>query len=286
MPAALCAMDQPTMDGVNTFVISHAVHAAGIKVALSGLGSDELFAGYPSFRRARWAKAVSAVPRRLRGAFSALGRVAPGGGHHQKLWDFLESDCMPSAVYRVSRQLFSQAEISELVPGYDRSVPAPSPTPSGDAVNDISRLEVEEYMTGLLLRDTDCMSMANSLEVRVPFVDKAVMRYAMGLPGRWKFASSIPKRFLLDAMRGGIPQYVSQRRKMGFVLPFDRWMRTVLRREIEATITDRSLAQTLGLHPEAVAQVWSGFVNGSIGWSRPWSLYVLMRWSARNRVAI
>jgi asparagine synthase (glutamine-hydrolysing) len=286
MPAALCAMDQPTMDGVNTFVISHAVHAAGIKVALSGLGSDELFAGYPSFRRARWAKAVSTVPRRVRGAVSAFGRIAPGGRRHHKLWDFLESDCVPSAVYRVSRQLFSQAEISELVPGYDRSVPAPSPTPSGDAVNDISRLEVDEYMTGLLLRDTDCMSMANSLEVRVPFVDKAVMRYAMGMPGRWKVASSIPKRFLLDAMRGGVPPYVWQRPKMGFVLPFDRWMRTVLRREIEATITDRSLAQTLGLHPEAVAKVWSRFVNGSLGWSRPWSLYVLMRWSARNRVAI
>jgi asparagine synthase (glutamine-hydrolysing) len=108
MPLALSAMDQPTMDGINSFVISKAVSASGIKVALSGLGGDELFAGYPSFRRARLARRVAVIPLGIRRALAAAGRTILVDSRFTKQWDLLASDCSPTSVYEVSRRLFSR----------------------------------------------------------------------------------------------------------------------------------------------------------------------------------
>src|SRR5439155_10721192 len=115
LPTALEAMDQPTMDGINTFVVSKAVKEAGVTVALSGLGEDELFAGYPSFRRAKHLQMISQTPRGLRKAGSAVGRaLMNGSARHNKLWDLVGSDCSPYAAYRISRQLFAREEIGRL----------------------------------------------------------------------------------------------------------------------------------------------------------------------------
>jgi asparagine synthase (glutamine-hydrolysing) len=281
MPAALAAMDQPTMDGINTFTIAKVVRSAGIKVALSGLGGDELFAGYPSHRRARLASRAAWVPRPVRSAFAAAGRKLLRGPHFNKLWDLASSDCTPAAAYRISRRLFEAGEIAALAPGWRTPSEARSGF-SGDAVNEISRLEMSGYMTDLLLRDTDFMSMANSLEVRVPFLDKALVRHVMGLSGDWKLRRSVPKCLLLDAMRGSIPEYVWRRRKMGFTLPFDRWMRGAFRPQIEETFHDRRQAEAAGLSTSALTEVWRSFLKGDVRWSQPWSLFVLLRWCERH----
>ncbi len=285
LPAALAAMDQPTMDGVNTFVIANAVHSAGLKVALSGLGSDELFAGYPSFRRAQWARTAAKVPQSVRMAVAAGGRSLLNG-RHAKLWDLLASDCTPESAYRISRRLFGDGEMTALLDEPSRRVESREMPFSGDEINEISRLESEGYMTGLLLRDTDFMSMASSLEVRVPFVDKVVVRYARQLPGKWKIARSKPKALLLESLRGAIPDYVWDRPKMGFVFPFDKWMRSALRHEVETTLNDRKLAEAVGLAPEALLQVWDRFLKGTVRWSKPWSLFVLLRWCQRQHASI
>lgn len=107
IPDALGAMDQPTMDGVNTYVISKAVRSTGVKVALSGVGSDELFAGYPSFRRARWARIAQAVPGVLRRGAARVGRGWKNDSRFEKAWDLLASNCTPASAYSVSRQVFS-----------------------------------------------------------------------------------------------------------------------------------------------------------------------------------
>jgi asparagine synthase (glutamine-hydrolysing) len=286
LPCALTAMDQPTMDGVNTFVIAKAVRSAGVKVALSGLGGDELFAGYPSFRRARWARRAAKIPPRLRGAIGASCRRAKLTRRQEKAWHLLESDCTPLATYRISRRLFGPAEINSLIPGtavLDDLAPFPS---SGDDVNDISRLELTGYMTGLLLRDTDFMSMANSLEVRVPFIDRAVVDHALRLPGHWKLAPSVSKALLLDAMKGALPSYVWKRPKMGFVIPFELWMRTSLRAWIEETFGNRRLAAALGFSTQGLEELWRAFLKGHIRWSKPWSLFVLLRWCELQRACI
>src|SRR5207245_2935548 len=107
LPDALRAMDQPTMDGVNTYVVSQAVKDGGVTVALSGLGGDELFAGYPTFRRALRLKKLAGLPDRLRRSVAGAGRVlAAGSVRQRKLWQLLESDGSPCAAYSITRQLF------------------------------------------------------------------------------------------------------------------------------------------------------------------------------------
>lgn len=286
LPAALAAMDQPTMDGINTFVVAKAVHAAGVKVALSGLGGDEVFAGYPSFRRAKRARTLAKIPHRLRHAVAASCRKISHGPRQDKLWDLLESDCTPASTYLISRTLFGSTEMNALLPGRSSSNHLLPATLTGDEVNDVSRLELRGYMTGLLLRDTDFMSMANSLEVRVPFVDKAVVQYALRLPGKWKLASRSSKIMLLDTMKGVIPRDVWSRPKMGFTIPFENWMRNTLGGCIEHTLMNRSLSEAVGLSDRTLKQVWDAFLNGGVRWSKPWSLFVLLRWCERHRASL
>lgn len=285
LPAALAAMDQPTMDGINTFIIAKAVRSAGVKVALSGLGSDELFAGYPSFRRARWARLAAKVPKSVRRTFAVAGRTVRSGPGYDKFWDLLGTDCTPQSAYRISRQLFEPTEIARILPGTPHSVECKQLRFSGDEINEMSRLETRGYMTNLLLRDTDFMSMASSLEVRVPFIDKVVVRHALQLPGNWKIAQSIPKPLLLEAMRGAVPEYVWNRRKMGFVFPFDTWMRSTLRENMEQTFGSRKTADAIGIDHRSLSVVWRRFLDGSVRWSKPWSLYVLLRWCERHGVS-
>ena len=107
LPAAIAAIDQPTMDGINTFVVSNAVKQNGITVALSGLGGDELFGGYPSFRRAIKLDSMPASSRRFLRAASGVGKLAFNGSvQRHKFWQLANSDCTPADVYRISRQLF------------------------------------------------------------------------------------------------------------------------------------------------------------------------------------
>ncbi len=286
MPAALAAMDQPTMDGINTFVISRAVSRAGMKVALSGLGGDELFAGYPSHRRARAARLAARIPQRGRQGLARAGRWVLAGPRFTKGWDLLASDCKPGSAYRVSRRLFDDFAIRALTLLAPLAPEEPGGEFDGDEVNTVSRLEMEGYMTGLLLRDTDCMSMANSLEVRVPFIHDPLARYVLRLPGRRKLRRSVPKSLLVEAMRGSIPKYIWHRRKMGFTFPFDRWMRSAFCSEIRAVFSDRKLSQAVGLSSGEIQKFWQGFLAGSVRWSKPWSLYVLLRWCERYRASI
>jgi len=317
LPAALAAMDQPTMDGVNTFVVSKAVKEEGITVALSGLGGDELFAGYSTFRRALRLREMSGISRGLLRSAARIGKTQLNGSvRRKKFWQLAQSDCSPAAVYEVTRQLFSSDQIeriSSLSPlsaarrGAGGEVIALTPTLSPsplvgredripgkfDTVNEISLLELRGYMANTLLRDTDFMSMAHSLEVRVPFVDSEIVSYVLGLPGRWKVNAgrgklngSRPKPLLAEVLSDLLPPKFLERSKMGFTLPFEKWMRLGLRNEISNTFRDNERLTRSGLDNEGVAQLWEGFQRSpaSVGWSRPWSLYVLAKWCEINDV--
>lgn len=285
LPEAIAAMDQPTMDGINTYVVSKQVAEAGYKVALSGLGADELFAGYSSFRRARLLRPIALLPPVVRRAVCAAGSALLGGTvRRRKFWEFLESDCTPRAAYTISRQVFSPRETAALYkvpPATRETVTEEHP----DAVNEVSILEMRGYMADTLLRDTDSMSMAHSLEVRVPFVDPVVVQYVLELPGNWKIGKH-PKPLLVDAAADLLPQDVWRRPKMGFALPFKRWMLSELRPQIEETFADERGFRHLGINPKRARDVWRAFQNNPSGerWSRPWSLFVLRRWCAANGV--
>jgi asparagine synthase (glutamine-hydrolysing) len=276
LPGALSSMDQPTIDGINTYTIAKAVHSAGIKVALTGLGADELFAGYASFARARWGRSARRVPLRIRKTIARCGRQITRSSSGEKLWDLVESDCSPASAYLISRRLFGAEDIHSL---FGKGLPFESPKvcmTGGDEVNEVSRMEFNGYMTNLLLRDADFMSMAHSLELRV---------HVLQLPGRWKIGRR-PKALLLDAMRGAIPAYVWRRKKMGFVFPLDRWMRSILAPEIRETFSNRRLTLAAGLKASVVEDVWTRFQSSQVKASQPWSLFVLLRWCEQHRVSL
>ena len=291
LPAAIAGIDQPTMDGINTFVVSHAVKENGITVALSGLGGDELFGGYPSFRRALKLSAMPVSSRHFLRAASGIGKLALNGSvARHKFWQLANSDCTPADVYHISRQLFASDFVRQLT---GREVTLQQQrnghNHDSDIINTISRLELKGYMTNTLLRDTDAMSMAHSLEVRVPFVDTRVVDYVLSLPGEWKLSqgNAGPKPLLADAVSDLLPREFLARPKMGFTLPFEKWLRQELRSEVASVLEDARRLSACGLDSEAAQKVWRNFLRKprAVGWSRPWALFVLVRWCEINGFA-
>jgi asparagine synthase (glutamine-hydrolysing) len=297
MPAAIAAMDQPTMDGVNTYLVTREARAADLKVALSGLGADEVFAGYTSFhdvpRMERFYRAWHHVPdvarRSVGGIFDLL---APLNDKTQKLSALVSENGRLLHSWFLSRMLFVPAKRGQLFPTADAESIARAEVPlrqalsachSLDAVNQVSYLESRCYMLNTLLRDSDSMSMAHGFELRVPFLDRDLVRKVFSLPGGSKRAQNCPKPLLVRALANALPKSIVHRRKQGFTLPFDHWMRDEMRVPIEASLTGRSCGPLSSvLNPHAVGEVWSQFMAGQTSWSRPWALHVLDRWCAKN----
>ena len=286
LPAAISAMDQPTMDGINTWVVSKAVSEQGIKVALSGLGGDEMFGGYASFRRALLLQRVNKIPQSLRTIASATGRAfLDGAVSYRKFWDLLDSNDGALSAYSISRRLFSSDEVRALT-GIDPPEPF-LPAVNGDLINSVSMLETGGYMANTLLRDTDFMSMSHSLEVRVPFADMEVLQYVQRIPGAWKLEKERPKPLLLDALQGLVPDEIWRRPKMGFGLPFQKWMLSTLHHDIDGVLRADGPIRAAGISGSAATAVWQRFQNSPRRerWSRPWSLYILQKWCEVNEVA-
>lgn len=299
LPWAFEAMDQPTMDGINTFVVSKAVKEAGITVVLSGLGGDELFAGYPSFRRANHLHQLAITPSAIRRLASLAGRsIFNGSARRRKLWDMVASDCSPYAAYSLSRQLFAPDEVSALLSDLRPSTPGLlcgatrstsfglSALPQIDIINEVSFLELTGYMCNTLLRDTDQMSMAHALEVRVPFVDRKVVEFVLRLPGDWKLDGLRPKPLLLNALGDLLPEEVWRRPKMGFTLPFQKWMRSALQPELDKTLSGENGRARFGCSANHVRRVWDAYKRNPSQepWSRSWALYTLAHWCELNDV--
>lgn len=288
LPTVLGVMDQPSGDGVNSYVVSQAVRSSGLKVALSGLGGDEIFCGYPSFRRqvalSRYARVgafTSTVVSALRNA------IGFRDVRWEKMADFLKTGGRPEGVYDISRRMFPSRDVERLFGRAFHEDIAMKDSPD-DAINAISFLEISNYMRNTLLRDSDVMSMAHALEVRVPFVDVEVCRFVLAMPGAWKLSDNRPKSVLLDALGGRLPESVWRRKKMGFTLPFEEWMVGRLNAEISATFSDDALLESCGLSPSAVRGIWNEFLLNSQRWrwSRPWSLFVFAKWCKQHGVTI
>jgi asparagine synthase (glutamine-hydrolysing) len=142
-------------------------------------------------------------------------------------------------------------------------------------------------MGNMLLRDTDAMSMASSLEVRVPLLDHKLVEWVYSLPGAIKTGRH-PKQLLIEALGLKLPPEITDRRKMGFALPFERWLRTSLKPFVSDVLNDQDAVRCAGLNPGAVSVVVDSFAKGSrsTSWSRVWGLAVLVDWCRRHQVRI
>ena len=299
IPFALRAMDQPTIDGLNTYLIARQTRAAGIKVALSGLGGDELFAGYSSFRDVprmeRFARSWSVFPAAVRKpAAHIFSLIASDTDRNRKLTALATSGVLHP--YFLTRALFTPEVRSALLKSVDeQEIARPCALLQAsldgarglDPINRVSYLESRCYMLNTLLRDTDVMSMAHGLEVRVPLIDHLLAARLLALPGAWKLDDNTPKPLLVNALNGALPDEIVHRKKRGFTLPFEHWLLDELRTEVEhglQNVASGPLASVLDA--SAVQAVWNAFNLGKTSWSRPWSLYVLQRWCELNSVEV
>jgi asparagine synthase (glutamine-hydrolysing) len=294
IPGAVTAMDQPTVDGVNTFIVSQATKKAGLTVALSGLGGDELFAGYATFnsvpRMMRFRRYAGWLEPLGKGVYALLGRAQTN--RPAKIRALAAGDYYAGQPYFLSRALFLPAGVHALLPH--------SPAQNGqfgapwslrevaeairclDPVNQVSVLEGSTYMANTLLRDTDCMSMANSLEVRTPLLHHPLWEYVLPLAGKLKLDPPLPKPLLLRAAGRRLPGETYLRAKKGFTLPFEHWMQDGLKAEVERELLDPGLSEHFALSARRVAGIWQAFLAGKTSWSRPWALFALKRWIRTN----
>ncbi len=286
LPAACDAMDQPTFDGVNTYFVSKAAKDAGLTVALSGLGGDELFCGYEGFSRIRSLRRLLAgwhrLPEGMRRSLLPLCLLAVQPYQRDKVRALLSRPPDFTGTYEWMRQLFTFAQREMLLGQPAEVTPEVRGEDPGDMLNAYSVLELAGYLRNILLRDTDALSMAHSLEVRVPFLDHVLVEGMLGVPGEVKVSAGVRKPLLAESLPDPLPQEVRAKAKTGFLLPFDAWMRGPCRAEIEQELSAGGYPCADIMDGNAVRHIWRGFLSGKISWQRPWSLYVLKRWMRNN----
>lgn len=284
---ALSSFDQPSMDGLNTWFVSRLVRESGITVALSGVGGDELFVGYNDFNKPllfeKWKQWFSLIPDFA----GRWGECLAGKEALRKMADLISFPYQP---YFVSRRVFTERQISRLLdkkyssPLQDwflRSYGGLCEQPFTDAFNRISYFESRSYMLSTLLRDTDQMSMAHSLEVRVPLIDHRIAEYIWQLPAEWKVNPGVPKSLLVESAGKGLPEECVFRKKQGFVFPFDKYFKEELGDELRNFFHTSTcpLFDSNGLRA-----LWVDYEKGKISWSRIWMLFVLQYWLEENKI--
>lgn len=298
VPHALFSMDHPSGDGPNTYVVSKVTKASGVTMALSGLGGDELFAGYPVFTQAtdmlskRWLASFPKFLRKLAGEGMKLS--SPGIASAKKAEALLLDYFDLEHFYPLSRQTLTDKQSKSLLrekslhvnPVKRQLVEMLDPKGSGfklPYLSQVSLAEISTYMQNVLLRDTDQMSMAHALEVRVPFLDHRLVSYVLSVNDIHKYPHT-PKKLLTDSLGTLLPREIIDRPKMGFTLPWDSWMRSTLKSYCEDGL--QQLQQHPAFDAEGITTLWKQFENRNpmVSFSRVWALVVLGHWMKNNRI--
>lgn len=239
IPAYLAAMDQPTVDGINTWFVTQATRQAGVKVALSGLGGDELLGGYPTFQHMpairRFQPATLSRPWPAR-AYRTIHAIAARlhQGVHARAGEKWAAAADPRVAYQWQRGLFMPWELHHLVKpetlalGFAELAAIDTWEAIPEGLNDfalVSLFESSRYMRNQLLRDTDWVGMAHSLELRTPLVDHVLTEQIAGLAALGRFG--VGKGVLVAALERGLPEAIRHRPKTGFTLPIWAWLHKV-----------------------------------------------------------
>ena len=265
--AFLGAIDAPSIDGFNTFLVSRAARQVGLKVAFSGLGADEVFAGYPQF--SQWQRALEA-PLRPR----------PRGLLPVQLLRLIKQEQQAYARRGLAAALdLRQIPFHGLGSSQRRRLLAErlQTLAAADSLAALSELELIGYLRDTLLRDTDAVSMHAGLEVRVPYLDQALIRYSLAIPGAWHLAEG-PKTLLRRAFAHRLPQLVTSSAKTGFNLPLGPWLLSSPR---FAPQRIAALLKPWDVPRRAVLASWA-YLRAQPGrWQPYWRWVVLAEWLAR-----
>ncbi len=260
-PGILEAMDMPSCDGVNTWFISQHAADNNIKAVLSGIGGDELFGGYPSFKRMAMAQMLQSSPKTLLSLtknskepkFKRLCYLKLNGVKGQYL--FLRGQFTP---VEIARQLGStEKEIWQIL----EDLPVYSPLHGLKAKNVAGWMELNLYLQNQLLRDADVMSMAHGVEIRVPFLDDAFLKTSLQIAAAQKYAGNLPKQMLIDAFAKELPEPIWNRKKMGFSFPFTDWLGN-----------SSYVKENMQTANAATQKNYASFLKGDMHWSQIMSL--------------
>lgn len=304
------ALDQPSVDGVNSYFVSLAA-SKEVKVAISGTGGDELFAGYPWFSTMN-----EYIQSEMRngGVRIAVDRTISSLVKHAMLNPLMRGPlalpldiirCRTGYLSKFSRlhQIFGPIDSIKFLSPQMRKNVAIGQDPSvdisladkladGDAVNRASVLCLRGYTLNQLLRDIDSASMAHSLEVRVPFLDVDLVNLALSLPLSAKLDKPLmrqtenegsyralgAKKILVDISSKIFSEDMVTRTKRGFSMPFESWLRKDLRGVLEDTLSASSVKDRGLLDVDEVDKLRASFINGQVSWVRPWLLMMLELW--------
>lgn len=298
LPDALAAMDHPSGDGPNTYVVSKVTRDAGVTMALSGLGGDELFAGYDIFKRSfelQQKKWLLSFPKWIRAMGGKAIQLKNPGISGEKMAMALKADYFDlEYTYWISRLMMPDERIAAIL---SNNVTAPNrvfgivhdavgygtPGFKLPKLSQVSIAEICTYMQNVLLRDTDQMSMAHALEVRVPFLDHELVQFALGIPDDYKYPNT-PKQLLVESFGDALPPEIVNRPKMGFTFPWEHWLKNELRNFTADHLSDlskRPLFKAAGIDA-----LWRDFQNGhpKVTASRVWYLVVLENWLKKNGI--
>lgn len=281
----LNAYDHPSFDGANSYIVSQVTRKAGITMALSGLGGDELFGGYPVFAQLPLIiNKLGKVPTIVRKCGSTLLSFNQNT-RYKKLYELLSMNTLhPAQAYETLRSMLSKSDCNYLLGSYQPIVSESFFNNSFERYRQLTQAELHYYLQPVLLRDTDQMSMRHALEVRVPFLDHKLVEYVLNTPDAYKTKSKAQKSLLVESLSDLLPLEIIQRKKMGFVLPWDKWLRNELSEYVQNAIhklTDREL-----LHAQSWQSAFNDFKIGKQNhhWNIFWGLVVLTNWLDRNNI--
>ena len=291
--SGLEAMDSPSADGINTYVLSGAIRKAGLKVALTGIGGDELFAGYPGFMQYYNLNKLYGSYK-ITGPIRMLAANALTFSKSNKMMRIASmlrvGDASIDEVYPIIRQILSPSYIQKFINTDLNFTSLKSQLKSSkfemNKFGFFSQFSMAEYMgytQHTLLKDADQMSMAVGLEIREPFFDHDLIEYVLTLPDSIKFPT-YPKKLLVESLMPLLPDEIVHRKKQGFVLPWEHWMRNELFTFCDSQI--KNLSQREFIKEDELLQYWNRFIkkDPSVRWMELWQFVVLGRWLERNNI--
>ena len=285
LPLFFEKMDQPSIDGFNTYFLSMAAKQQGVKVWLSGVGGDELFGGYPSFKRVQWLQQVIAVlqkivPKDL--AFFLSGRKI--SIRFSRIFNTLVTGAPSLRAYQSNRLLIPPPRLNDILitPANHKENLVlldkiyPNVPSFFDKFQTTSLYESAIYMRSQLLRDIDNFSMAHSIEVRSPFLCHNLFSSIMSLNYKYKRDGKRLKPLLQDCIPGGLPHAIPTIQKKGFTFPVEKWLRKGVESNYQQVVLDKSNAQFWDL--AELERLWNSYKNREIHWSVLWSYFSYAMW--------
>lgn len=292
IPAALSSIDHPGGDAINTYLVSKATKKEGVTVALSGIGGDELFAGYDVFKRMAelqkksWINSMPLFFRKSAGYFIQKNKKSVAGNKIEELLN--QSIINFKSAYPLNRSVFTQKELNKLINNSSpfkqiNAIVSEVPQIEKHLLSAVSVAEITTYLQNVLLRDADQMSMAMALEIREPFLDYQLIDFVLGINDEKKYPHT-PKKLLVDSLGELLPSEIINRKKMGFTLPWQIWLKKDLKSFCEKNITEFSNYDFC--NKEGILNLWKKFLNNdeAITWSRIWHLVVLNNWIKENKI--